>query len=117
LKAALRRHLGNAVPFSGNGYHDHNFGHLPYADTRFWYWGRSLLTCDDKQARTAVFYVLQPPSAADAAAPPAQATLLVFGEHGNVPAVATSEAFCSAGRHIRSAYGLRHRDELGLTQR
>ncbi|MBC8140584.1 MAG: hypothetical protein H7Y38_04000 [Armatimonadetes bacterium] len=32
---------GEAVRFAGRGYHDHNFGRLPWMDTPAWYWGRT----------------------------------------------------------------------------
>jgi hypothetical protein len=52
---------GKVINFRGSGYHDHNFGRLPFDDTDLWYWGRAPLACDDGRERTAVFYHLQPP--------------------------------------------------------
>ena len=33
-----------SVAFTGRGYHDHNFGRLPWTDTKRWYWDRLHLT-------------------------------------------------------------------------
>lgn|GEM_PF-568632 len=46
----------NSIQFSGLGYHDHNFGQLPWADTDTWYWGRAVLPCSDDKVRALVYY-------------------------------------------------------------
>ena len=47
---------GSRVTFTGNGYHDHNFGQLPWRDTQIWQWARASLQCSDGQDRTAIVY-------------------------------------------------------------
>jgi hypothetical protein len=53
---------GRRVEFSGNGYHDHNFGRLPWTDMETWYWGRGIARCTDGVTRAFVFYHLLPPA-------------------------------------------------------
>jgi hypothetical protein len=108
---------GKVINFRGSGYHDHNFGRLPFDDTDLWYWGRAPLACDDGQKRVAVFYHLQPPAPPPA---PPLSTLLVFGNGsatGPPPVVATNDVLGNLAQPVRSAYGLRHAVELGFTTR
>ena len=50
---------GETVRFTGRGYHDHNYGRLPWAKTKRWVWGRGR-TCDETgQAETVVYYITQ----------------------------------------------------------
>ena len=96
---------GERVAFHGAGYHDHNFGLLPFDDTRIWYWGRGHLRCDDGALRTAVFYQVEAPGGG------AQGTLLVFGEDGT-PLVASDAAQLRLSLPARNAYGMRHRKRV-----
>ena len=103
---------GKTIAFRGSGYHDHNFGRLPFDDTDLWYWGRAPLACDDGQARLAVFYHLQPP------VPPARplsALLLLPVQDAEPPFVATTQVLGAPRQPVRSAYGLRHALEVGFT--
>lgn len=96
---------GQKVAFSGSGYHDHNFGRLPFTDTGSWYWGRAPLVCDDGKMRTGVFYALRGHGGAE------QITLLTFDEHGGALAGTAAPVAAAAPaltRPVRSAYGLRH---------
>lgn len=108
VEGELALPTGRTVPFVGSGYHDHNFGRLPYADTAVWYWGRAALSGDDGAARTGVFYHREAPDA------PAQSTLLLFGPEGE-PLVGAATAACRPGPLRRSAYGLRHAERLTLS--
>ncbi len=105
---------GKSIAFRGSGYHDHNFGRLPFDDTDLWYWGRVPLTCDDGQERLAVFYHLQPP------APPARplsALLLLPVSDAGPPSVTATSVLGTPSQPVRSAYGLRHALEVGFTAR
>lgn len=49
----LNNHSAERIRFTGDGYHDHNWGTLPFAaDIRDWYWARAALPGD----RAAVLY-------------------------------------------------------------
>ena len=103
--------FGRTIPFNGAGYHDHNFGQLPYADADLWYWGRAALTCSDNQPRTGVFYFVREGNGLPLA------TLLVFGAPpgaGAAPLAATDEARHTLNRPLRNAYGFRHMGEVVL---
>lgn len=54
---------GCVVSFTGSGYHDHNFGRLPWIDTDIWYWGRARVADPAGDLRSAVFYRLEGPDA------------------------------------------------------
>jgi hypothetical protein len=47
---------GGAIRFSGKGYHDHNFGALPWSDTRLWEWGRGRVSAENGSVLYPVFY-------------------------------------------------------------
>ena len=98
---------GQSVAFHGSGYHDHNFGHLPYDDTATWYWGRAPLVCDDGLTRAAVFYHLEAPDGA------LTSTLLLFGPEG-VPLAAVRPDTCRLSATVHNAYGLAHATCLEL---
>ncbi len=48
---------GKTVQFFGRGYHDHNFGRLPWGNMQEWFWGRVRFP-DDSPISGAVFYAL-----------------------------------------------------------
>lgn len=100
---------GEVIPFHGNGYHDHNFGRLPFDDTDIWYWGRARLDCDDGKSRDAVFYHLEEPENRRT-----RSVLLLFGPNGE-PLVHSADTRFDAPSRTRSAYGLVHHDRLILT--
>jgi hypothetical protein len=93
---------GRSVAFTGNGYHDHNFGRLPFDDTAIWYWGRASLG-----THAAVFYHREPPEG------PADSTLVLLGENG-APLLATRDVASSLDEPRSSPYGLRHARRLDL---
>ena len=49
---------GKLIPFSGRGYHDHNFGRLPWSNTKQWLWGR-LQFPNEHPLTGGVFYALR----------------------------------------------------------
>ena len=49
---------GETVVLVGDGYHDHNWGRLPYEDMEIWYWCRAHLRCSDGVLRTMILYAL-----------------------------------------------------------
>jgi hypothetical protein len=40
IEATVALSTRRTIRFVGNGYHDHNFGTLPWEDVDIWYWGR-----------------------------------------------------------------------------
>ena len=101
----------DTVAFTGAGYHDHNFGRLPFRDTEIWYWGRAALAADTDPAapaRTAVFYHLRAPEEEEGEGVSA---LLLLGPDG-VPLVHSDRTAFLATAPIRSAYNLRHASRL-----
>jgi carotenoid 1,2-hydratase len=100
----------DTVAFTGAGYHDHNFGRLPYRDTDLWYWGRAAFYADgggaDVAARgTALFYHWEPPPGEPAR------SVIVLAEPG-LSVTACEAVLREVGPPIRGAYGLRHRTRL-----
>jgi carotenoid 1,2-hydratase len=54
---------GRRVEFTGDGYHDHNFGRLPWSDVDVWYWFRAYLSTSSTPTdyrRAVVFYDVHP---------------------------------------------------------
>lgn len=51
---------GKRIEFRGNGYHDHNFGQLPWNNLEIWYWARGVMRCTDGNLRAFVLYHLIP---------------------------------------------------------
>lgn len=106
---------GKSVSFAGNGYHDHNFGRLPYRDTDRWYWGRACLRANDGTARTAVYYHVIPPSGS---LDSAQSTIALFGPDGEVITLDSGERVrfgaCDTVEPSRSPYGLVHSSDFGI---
>ena len=90
---------GRSVAFAGNGYHDHNFGCLPFADTEIWYWGRASVG-----TQAVVFYHREPPEG------PADSLLVLPG----APILATRDVRFSLDEPQWSPYGLRHARRLDL---
>ncbi|MBC8136673.1 MAG: hypothetical protein H8F28_12360 [Fibrella sp.] len=56
VEGSVRLGSGEWVDFSGIGYHDHNFGTLPWSQTRSWLWGRGRLVNKDGVPLHTVFY-------------------------------------------------------------
>jgi len=106
---------GETIPFLGNGYHDHNFGVLPYADAAYWQWGRVPLrrTGETAPSRTTVYYHIAPPAPAgnDVLAPPPQTTLLVFDALGQPLTARTVSAVLPPG-DVGGSYGMRYERTL-----
>ncbi len=46
---------GESIAFGGTGYHDHNFGTLPWHDVKSWFWARFHFV-EEQETRTAIFY-------------------------------------------------------------
>ncbi len=44
------------APFQGKGYHDHNFGLLPFEEIETWYWVYAPLECSDGKSRFCLLY-------------------------------------------------------------
>lgn len=105
---------GEVVRFAGNGYHDHNFGVLPYEDAEYWQWGRVPLRRDreTEPSHTAVYYHIAPPATAEADTPP-QTTLLVFDAAGQ-PVTARTVAAVLPPQEQGGSYGMRYERTLLL---
>ena len=101
---------GETIAFHGAGYHDHNWGRLPWDDTDIWYWGRATFP---KNAGTVVLYRLVGPYRRE------QQAFLVFDNQGQ-PVLADTDAQMprSAPENVRevgNSYGLRHAAQVCLT--
>jgi carotenoid 1,2-hydratase len=93
---------GEEIDFAGTGYHDHNFGQLPWSDAKIWYWGRAHFA-ETSAVKTAVLYHLVPPAASDTA----QTTLLLYDQRGE-PIALPSSVEVTLPRTVRNAYGFEH---------
>ncbi|MBC7805774.1 MAG: hypothetical protein H7145_06450 [Akkermansiaceae bacterium] len=47
LNGKIQLPSNEVVEFSGYGYHDHNFGKLPWSDTKIWFWSRTHFGSDE----------------------------------------------------------------------
>lgn len=98
-----------SVSFSGDGYHDHNFGDLPLQEVAAWYWARTRLACDDGMARTAILYHLSAYSS-----PVPQVAALIFDAKGE-PVLFEENAVGVESAPLTNAYGLTHPTTVSAT--
>jgi hypothetical protein len=73
----VRGRIGD-TPFSGGGYHDHNFGILPFDEVNTWYWVYAPLDCTDGERRFCLLYYLPEMMS------PRDGILLLLDADGNV---------------------------------
>jgi carotenoid 1,2-hydratase len=104
---------GAIVPFTGNGYHDHNFGCLPFAGFDTWYWCRGNLITDEGKHLTAILYLF---------------SCQKEGEHGlyllfdsSAPAIDSVTGLdvlvsCHPVGITANSYGLRHFQHVSLSR-
>jgi carotenoid 1,2-hydratase len=92
---------GREIAFRGRGYHDHNFGTLPFADTGIWYWARAHFPAAGPFTSAVVYHRETPPGMGSD-----QTVLLLYRRGGGPPEspVITIEAT----EPTRNAYGLRY---------
>jgi hypothetical protein len=69
---------GTRIRFTANGYHDHNFGQLPWDTVDGWYWGRGHRSGETGIAETIVWYALVSPLEKP------RSLLFVFDANGNL---------------------------------
>lgn len=99
---------GERIHLRGTGYHDHNYGRLPFADTDLWYWGRVPLVCDDGATRTAVLYHLEGKGSN-------KTTRLFLFDVAGAPVALAEDASAALSRTIRGPYGLWHAARLEIS--
>jgi len=91
---------GAPIAFTGTGYHDHNFGRLPWDDVAAWYWGRARYPAA-QGGKTLVFYQTFFRDGSD------EPILLEVGADGAITRVARDMAV-RLEAPVRAVYGLRH---------
>lgn len=81
-RGSVRLANGTWIDFTGTGYHDHNFGTLPWSQTRSWLWGRGHLSNKAGAILHTVFYWNHPASSSGEVAPGADAFFLLLDRQG-----------------------------------
>lgn len=106
----VRLSNGKEVSFSGHGYHDHNFGQLPWSDVNIWYWGRGRILEADNGERYPVYYRVDTPDGKN------NAVVTIFDEHGKLVSLSSGDAQDKGlGQFTwRNAYGLSGNSYISL---
>lgn len=99
----------NGIRFSGPGYHDHNFGQLPWADTDIWYWARASMVEEGEaggDTRSVVLYFTFPRAPLNDCKP--EVFAFVFDGSGNLLSLPeTTRTEPARHRYDGNAFGLR----------
>lgn len=110
---------GKEIPLDSKGYHDHNFGQLPWDDVDIWYWGRIAVDYKKTLMEGSRIYW----SEAEREAPPDPGTLVFYRVEQGPQAQDTVLYFDGQGKNdpnltfrphtndaeIRARFGLRHK--------
>ena len=91
---------GEPIPFTGAGYHDHNFGALPFHGIDAWYWGRAHFAQGDIGAAVVYHVAAVTGVAAD------QTNVFLFDRQGRLLEAARPTARLTTP--ARNAYGFHH---------
>ncbi|GAB4455914.1 MAG: hydroxyneurosporene dehydrogenase [Armatimonadaceae bacterium] len=96
---------GKEVSFHGHGYHDHNFGQLPWDNLTLWYWGQA-----EVGRHKAIYYVTD-----FADATPQECVLLLLDrEDREPPQLYYNLHHARSSDPVRNGYGLHYERSLSL---